>query len=100
MSPPNINRDEDRRRLLHGALRNAKLEHAGVVSGTSVLLSAIIVLIYVIPVMLVHRRAFIVAKLSPETRTSSWQHPSCTEPYPIPLPGTRTPTGTATLSAG
>ena len=33
----------------------AKLEHAGVVSGTSVLLSAITLLIYVIPVTLVHR---------------------------------------------
>ena len=45
----------------------AKLEHTGVVSGTSVLLSAIIVLIYVIPVTLVRMQAFIVTKLSPET---------------------------------
>ena len=53
----------------------AKLEHAGVVSGTSVLLSAIIVLIYVIPVTLVRMQAFIVAKLSPETRINAlWLH--------------------------
>ena len=53
----------------------AKLEHAGVVSGTSVLLSAIIVLIYVIPVTLVHMQAFIVTKLSPETRINAlWLH--------------------------
>ena len=52
-----------------------KLEHAGAVSGTSVLLSAIIVIIHVISVTLVHIRAFIVAKLSPETRINAlWLH--------------------------
>ena len=75
MPPPNINRDEDRRRLLPGALRNAKLEHAGVVSGASVLFSAIIVLIYVISVTLVRMQAFVVTKLSPETRINAlWLH--------------------------
>ena len=63
--------DANRHSLLPGALRSAKLEHAGVVSGTSVLLSAIIVLIYVIPVTLVHMQAFIVTKLSPETRINA-----------------------------
>ena len=75
MPPQNINRDEDRRRLLPGALRNAKLEHAGVVSGASVLFSAIIVLIYVISVTVVHMQAFIVTKLSLETRINElWLH--------------------------
>ena len=67
--------DANRRRLLAGALRNAKLEHVGAVSGTSVLLSAIIVIIHVIPVTLVHMLAFVVAKLSLETRiNASWLH--------------------------
>ena len=48
-----------------------KLEHAGAVSGTSVLLSAIIVLIYVIPMTLVRMQAFIVTKLSLETRINA-----------------------------
>ena len=75
MSGPNTTIDAERCRLLPGALRSAKLEHAGVVSGTSVLLSAIIVLIYVIPVTLVHMQAFIVTKLSPETRINAlWLH--------------------------
>ena len=52
-----------------------KLEHAGAVSGTSVLLSAIIALIYVIPMMLVRMQAFIVTKLSLETRINAlWLH--------------------------
>ena len=52
-----------------------KLEHAGDVSGTSVLLSAIIVLIYVIPMTLVRMQAFIITKLSLETRiNASWLH--------------------------
>ena len=52
-----------------------KLEHAGAVSGTSVLLSAIIVLIYVIPMTLVRMQAFIVTKLSLETRINAlWLH--------------------------
>ena len=52
-----------------------KLEHAGAVSGTSVLLSAIIVLIYVIPMTLVRMQAFRVTKLSLETRINAlWLH--------------------------
>ena len=52
-----------------------KLEHAGAVSGTSVLLSAIIVVIYVIPMTLVRMQAFIVTKLSLETRINAlWLH--------------------------
>ena len=47
-------------RLLAGALHSAKLEHAGVVSGASVLLSAIIVIIHVISVTLVHMLAFVI----------------------------------------
>ena len=75
MSGPISIADANRRRLLPGALRTAKLEHAGVVSGISVLLSAIIVLIYIIPVTLVHMQAFIVTKISPETRiNASWFH--------------------------
>ena len=75
MPPPNINRGEDRRRLLPGALRTANLKYPGVVSGTSVLLSAIIVLIYVIPMTLVRMQAFIVTKLSLETRINAlWLH--------------------------
>ena len=67
--------DANRHSLLPGALRSAKLEHAGVVSGTSVLLSAIIVLIYVIPMTLVRMQAFIITKLSLETRiNASWLH--------------------------
>ena len=67
--------DANRRRLLAGALRNAKLEHVGAVSGTSVLLSAIIVIIHVIPVTLVHMLAFVVAKPYLETRiNASWLH--------------------------
>ena len=68
MSGPVSIADVNRRRLLPGALHSAKLEHAGVVSGASVLFSAIIVLIYVISVTLVRMQAFVVTKLSPETR--------------------------------
>ena len=75
MSGPVSIDDANRRRLLPGALRTAKLEHAGAVSGTSVLLSAIIVLIYVILVTLIRMQAFIVTKLSPETRINAlWLH--------------------------
>ena len=75
MSRPISIVDANRRRLLPGALRTAKLEHAGAVSGTSVLLSAIIVVIYVIPMTLVRMQAFIVTKLSLETRINAlWLH--------------------------
>ena len=75
MSGPVSIDDANRRRLLPGALRTAKLEHAGAVSGTSVLLSAIIVLIYVILMTLVRMQAFIITKLSLETGiNASWLH--------------------------
>ena len=75
MSGPNATNDANRRRLLPGALRTANLKYPGVVSGTSVLLSAIIVLIYVIPMTLVRMQAFIVTKLSLETRINAlWLH--------------------------
>ena len=67
--------DVNRRKLLRGALRAANLKYPGDVVGTSVLLSAIIVLIYVIPMTLVRMQAFIVTKLSLETRIHAlWLH--------------------------
>ena len=64
--------------ILPGVLAAAKLEHAGAVSGTSVLLSAIIVIIHVLLVTLVHMQAFIVAKLSPVTCINALCTCTCT----------------------